>query len=128
MESDGTIYGLTDLQREINRLPPDPDSEAKHRAEILIKTDTLRVVLVTVLSGAIVPEHPAPGPLTVQVLEGAIRFKVEDAPHDLYKGQLISIAPGVGYEIEGVEDGAFLLTIAHLSRVPDPGGADADPA
>lgn len=121
---EGHIYGLADLEREIERFPPDPDSVARHRAEILIKTDTLRVVLVTMLSGGKMHEHSAPGPITVQVLRGAITVTVDDEAHELAEGHLISLAPGVEHAVDGVEDGAFLLTIAHLSRVPDPGGSD----
>lgn len=119
----GNIYGLTDLNKEIERFPPDPESAARHRAETLIKTDTLRVVLVTMLSGATLREHAAPGPFTVQVLRGAVRLTVDDDPRELQEGQLISVAPDTDYAVEGVEDGAFLLTIAHLSRIPDPGGS-----
>lgn len=124
----GNIYGMADLGKEIARFPPDPESAARHRAETLIKTDTLRVVLVTMLGGATLREHAAPGPLTVQVLRGAIRLTVDDDPHDLAEGQLISVAPNTDYAVEGVADGAFLLTIAYLSRTPDPGGSGADPA
>lgn len=123
----GNIYGLADLNKEIDRFPPDPDSAARHRAEILIKTDTLRVVLVTMLSGGTMHEHPAPGPITVHVLRGAIAITVDGQAHELVEGQLISLAPGVEHAVDGVEDGAFLLTIAHLSRTPDPGGSDEDP-
>lgn len=123
----GNIYGLADLNKEIERFPPDPDSAARHRAEILIKTDTLRVVLVTMLSGGKMHEHAAPGPITVQVLQGAITVTVDGQAQDLAEGQLISLAPGVEHAVDGVEDGAFLLTIAHLSRTPDPGGSDEAP-
>lgn len=121
----GNIYGLTDLEREIERFPPDPNSAARHRAETLVKTDTLRVVLLTMLSRAILREHAAPGPLTVQVLRGAVKFTVDDEPYDLQAGQLIAVAPDKDYAVEGIEDGAFLLTIAFLSRAPDPGGSGA---
>lgn len=122
----GNIYGLADLNKEIERFPPDPDSAARHRAEILIKTDTLRVVLVTMLAEGKMHEHAAPGPITVHVLRGAIAVTVDGQPQDLTEGQLISLAPGVEYAVDGVGDGAFLLTIAHLSRTPDPGGSDED--
>jgi len=121
---EGHIYGLADLEQEIARFPPDPDSVARHRAEILIKTDTLRVVLVTMLRGGTMPEHGAPGPITVHVLRGAITVTVDDEAHELGEGHLISLAPEVEYAVDGVQDGAFLLTIAHLSRTPDPGGSD----
>jgi len=122
----GNIYGLADLNKEIERFPPDPDSVARHRAEILIKTDTLRVVLVTMLAEGKMLEHAAPGPITVHVLRGAIAVTVDGQAQDLTEGQLISLAPGVEYAVDGVDDGAFLLTIAHLSRTPDPGGSDED--
>lgn len=122
MASPAPVLALTDLDAEIARFPPDPDSVARHRAETLVKTETLRVVLVTMLSGGTMHEHAAPGPITVQVLRGAIRFTVDDAPQELRAGHLISLAPGVEHAVDGLEDGAFLLTIAQLSRTPDPGG------
>ncbi len=48
---------------------------------------------------------------------------MDDLAQDLGAGQLISFASGVAYAIDGVADGAFLLTIAHLDRIPDPGGS-----
>jgi quercetin dioxygenase-like cupin family protein len=128
MTQSSQVLGLADLEAEIVRFPPDPDSLARHRAETLIKTDTLRVVLVTMLSGGTMHEHAAPGPITIQVLRGAIKLTIDDAPQELRAGHLISLAAGVEHAVDGVEDGAFLLTIAHLSRTPDPGGThDASP-
>jgi len=117
-----TIYGTFNLHEVIDEFPPDRESAARHRAEILVKTDTLRVVLVTILSGGRLHEHEAPGPITIQVLRGAVNVSVAGEPRVLGAGELISLAPGVEHAVEGVEDGAFLLTIAHLSRVPDEGG------
>ncbi len=117
-----TVYGTFNLDEVIGELPPDPDSEARHRAEILVKTDTLRVVLVTMLSGGHMHRHAAPGPITIHVLRGAMNVTVEGETHTLGAGEMISLAPHVMHAVEGVEDGAFLLTIAHLSRIPDEGG------
>jgi quercetin dioxygenase-like cupin family protein len=116
------IYGTFNLDDVISELPPDPESEARHRAETLIKTGTLRVVLVTILSGGRLHDHSAPGPITIHVLRGAVNVTVEGEQQVLGSGELISLAPGVEHAVEGVEDGAFLLTIAHLSRIPDEGG------
>ena len=119
-----TIYGTFNLDEVIAEFPPDPDSAARHRAEILVKTDTLRVVLVTILAGGRLHEHAAPGPITIHVLHGAITLTVEGEPRVLGAGEMIALAPNVEHGVEGVEDGAFLLTIAHLSRIPDEGGDD----
>ena len=123
MMGDESRIGLYDLNAEIERFPPDPGSVARHRAEILIKTQTLRVVLVTMLSGGEMHEHAAPGPITIQVLRGSIRLTIDDVAQDLDAGQLISLAGGVEHAVDGLVDGAFLLTIAHLDHEPDPGGA-----
>lgn len=119
---DEKVYGLANLPGGIASFPPDPDSKARHRANILVKTDTIRVVLVTMLKDGELQEHSAPGPITVQVLKGAIDFSVDDETHLMSEGDLISLAPGVRHAIRGVEDGAFLLTIGVFMRTPNPGG------
>jgi quercetin dioxygenase-like cupin family protein len=123
MMGNDSLVGLYDLNEVIGRFPPDPGSVARHRAETLIKTSTLRVVLVTMLTGGEMHQHAAPGPITIQVLRGSIRLTMDDITQDLGAGQLISLAGGVEHAVDGVEDGAFLLTIAHLDHTPDPGGS-----
>lgn len=122
MEQGEQVYGTFSLIGESRKFPPDPDSKARHRAETLVKISTLRVVLVTILEGGELQEHAAPGPITIQVLQGRISLSVEGEDRELSAGELISLAPGVRHAVRGVEDGAFLLTIAHLSREPDQGG------
>ena len=116
------VYGAFDLDTEIARFPPEPESAARHRAEILVKTETLRVVLVTMLADGTLQEHNAPGPLTIHVLRGALRLRVAERTAELHAGELLALAPDVPYAIEGAADGAFLMTIAELTHTPDPGG------
>ena len=126
MDEGKKIYGKVNLGEVIASLPPDPDSAARHRAEILIKTDTIRVVLITMLEGGEMHEHTAPGPITIHALEGTIEVSVEGEPHSLSSGELISLAPGVKHAVRGVTDGSFLITIGVFTRVPDPGGHHDD--
>lgn len=127
MEPQGNrIYGIFNVPTEIDRFPPDPNTEARHRAVTLVKTDTIRVVLVTMLSDGYMHEHDVPGPVTLHVLNGKMSLSVDGGEKVLQGGDLLSVAPGVRLEITCVDDGAFLLTIAHLSRTPDPGGRDTD--
>ena len=116
------VYGAFDLDAEIARFPPDAESAARHRAETLVKTETLRVVLVTMLTEGTMQEHVAPGPLTVHVLRGALRLRVGERTAELHAGELIALAPDAPYAIDGAADGAFLLTIAELTHTPDRGG------
>lgn len=113
------------LREVVSQFPPDPESAARHRAEILVKSDTLRMVLVTALSGGRLHDHRAPGPITIHVIEGAFAIHADGARQVVSADEVVVMAPGVEHSVECVEDGAFLLTIAHLSRTPDPGGDNA---
>jgi quercetin dioxygenase-like cupin family protein len=44
-------------------------------ATTLLKKDTVTILLIALHAGAVMQEHRAPGPITVAVLEGSIRFK-----------------------------------------------------
>lgn len=118
------VYEVFNLNSVISEFPPDPESKAKHRAEILVKSDTLRVVVVTAVAGGYLHEHSAPGPITVQVLEGRFTLTIDGEPRVLEAGDIAVVSPDISHGVVCEEDGAFLLTIAHLSHVPDPGGED----
>lgn len=122
MTDESRTYEVFNLDDISERFPPDPESVARHRAEILVKSDTLRIVLMTALKGAILHEHSAPGPITVQPLEGKFTFTIDGEPRQLGVGEIAVVAPGIRHAVHCDEDGAFLLTIAHMSRKPDPGG------
>jgi quercetin dioxygenase-like cupin family protein len=122
MDEGKSIYGKVNLAQVVAEIPPDPDTAARHRAEILIKTDTIRVVLITILEGGQLNDHSAPGPITIHALTGSIDVDVEGERHTISAGEMISLAPGVRHAVTGRETGAFLLTIGVMTRVPDPGG------
>lgn len=121
-DNEQRLYEVFNLNEIAAEFPPDPESKARHRAEILVKSDTLRVVLITALDGGMLHEHSAPGPITVQVLEGAFTLTIDGDPRVLEAGEIAIVAPGVRHAVECENAGSFLLTIAHLSHVPDAGG------
>lgn len=104
------FLGLFNVNNEIDRLAPHATA-AKRRAETLVKTDGLRVVLVTMLSGASLQEHSAPGPITIHALRGTLVVTFDDEKRELGAGDVVSLAPGVRHAVEAASDGAFLLTI-----------------
>lgn len=104
------LLGAFHLDDEIARFRPG-DTEAGRRAETLIKTDGLRVVLVTMRAGIALHEHTAPGPITIHVLQGRFHVTFEDQDRELDPGDLLSLAGGVRHAVTTLADGAFLLTI-----------------
>lgn len=108
VESSATVQ--FDLNTEMARFPPDGPSG--RRAETLIKSADLRVVLVTMRAGTELQEHTAPGTITIQPLAGRFALMVEGDERPLPVGSLASLASGTRHAVRALDDGAFLLTIA----------------
>lgn len=109
---------LVDLAAEIARFTPDGPSG--RRSETLLKTDDLRVVLITMRAGTELHEHSAPGTITVQPLHGRFVFSSGSETWELAPGSLISVGGGVRHAVRAIEDGAFLLTIAWSDNAVQP--------
>lgn len=104
------LLGAFKFDDEIAKYRPE-DNEAGRRAETLIKTDGLRVVLVTMLAGITLHEHTAPGPISIHAIRGRFAVTFEQDERELGPGELVSLATGVRHAVRTIEDGAFLLTI-----------------
>ena len=105
-----------DLVEEAAHLAPHDDTG--RRAETLLKSPDLRVVLVTMREGAELAEHTAPGTITVQPLRGRFRFSTDDEAKEIVAGDLVSVAGQVRHAVRCQEEGAFLLTLAWSGPSP----------
>jgi quercetin dioxygenase-like cupin family protein len=81
-------------------------------AIILHKEELLKVVLVAMRSGNLIRSHKAAVPITVQVLEGAIRFDTDAGSKRLERGGILTLHAGIAHSVTALEDAAFLLTLA----------------
>jgi quercetin dioxygenase-like cupin family protein len=92
----------------------DPDTVKKHgrAARTLLKDGPLRVTLVVLAPGGELAEHSADGPITVQPLDGSIRFTAGGQAHDLEPGELLSARAGVRHAVTSQDGASFLLTVA----------------
>lgn len=96
-----------------NQLREEPEYAANGRNGLtLVKGPEMRVVVMVVRSGGGLAEHHAPGPITVQVLEGEIRFSSGDEVVNLREGDLLALPSRQPHAVEAVRDSTFLLTIA----------------
>jgi quercetin dioxygenase-like cupin family protein len=101
------------LAVSLEELRAKPEYEANGRTgTTLVKTPDLRVVLEAVRAGARLQEHQAPGPVTIQVLSGELRFVSEGEVIYLREGELLAALDRQPHSVEAVTDSAFLLTIA----------------
>jgi quercetin dioxygenase-like cupin family protein len=90
----------------------------------LVKEGALRLTLtvlaegadagthLTVLAeGADAGTHRAAAPMTLQLLEGRLRYRVGDDEFTIREGELLFFGPGHAKDIRALEDTALLLTI-----------------
>jgi quercetin dioxygenase-like cupin family protein len=80
-------------------------------ARTLLKGGSLTVTLVSIAAGGTIAEHQAEGTITLQPLDGSIRFMALGTEYELAPGQLLSAAPGVRHTVSSDAGGSFLLTV-----------------
>lgn len=95
---------------------PELMERSGRNARTLLKSGPLRVTLVVLSPGGELAEHEAAGPITVQVVEGRIRFRTSDEEHDLGPGQLLSAGPGIRHHVSSEDGASFLLTVSQPKR------------
>ena len=78
----------------------------------LAKHGRFRLTLTVLRAGGEVGTHQADSPMTVHVLEGALRFRVGGTEHTLRAGEVLFFGPGDAEDIRALEDSAFLLTLS----------------
>ena len=78
----------------------------------IFKSDVLRVVLIGLHAGAEIKTHTTEGFISVQVLEGHIRFIVEGGAEELQKGQMLALHPQIAHSVAAIKESFFLLTLA----------------
>jgi quercetin dioxygenase-like cupin family protein len=99
-------------EQEISKLKASDQWRRETRAAItLVKTHAFTIVLIALHAGAVLKEHHAEGPITIAVLEGAIRFEARGEERVLRRGGLLALADAIQHEIEALEESAFVLTV-----------------
>jgi quercetin dioxygenase-like cupin family protein len=62
--------------------------------------------------GAILKEHKAEGGVSILVLRGRIRIKVDANDVELGQSQMMVLNPGARHSVEALEEAAFLISIS----------------
>jgi quercetin dioxygenase-like cupin family protein len=86
--------------------------ESDRNSITIFKSDSMRIVLVGLHENAELKTHTANGTISVQVLEGAIKFTAELQAVHLEKGQMIALQEKMPHSVIAVRESFFLLTLA----------------
>lgn len=102
-----------DLPRFMEQIKNEPAwLNGPRNAITVFKSDRLRLVLIALHAGAEMPTHVAEGTISVQVLEGSIRFGTSEETIQLNKNQVVTLHERIPHSVLALEESMFLLTLA----------------
>jgi hypothetical protein len=112
----GAVFDLATIEHELRR--EEPYAREGHTGRTLVREPDLRVVLISIRAGEHMAGHAAKATMSIQTLAGLVLVRLprlvpqhEDRIIELHIGQLLALERGLTYDIEGVTNSAFLLTL-----------------
>ena len=102
-------YLFFDLPAQIQALNVLRQSVASNT---LLKTDDLRIVLLVLRKAAKMNQHHADARTSLQILSGAVHFRVGEFLQQLRAGTLVTLEPSIAHAIEALEPSVLLMTMA----------------
>lgn len=110
LDAELVVLSLNQAQEQIKSESAWQNSD--RNAITLFKNEGLRIVLIALHERAELKAHKAPGIITVQVLEGDIKFKTDKQESDLGRGEMLTLHTGITHSVFALTEAVFLLTIA----------------
>jgi quercetin dioxygenase-like cupin family protein len=106
-----------DLAQQIDELRADDAYARTGRVgRTLAKSGRMRLVLVVLNTGIEIDTHHAESPMTIQAVQGRIRFRVNGDEHELNSGHVLYFGRGEAQQIHAMEPTALLLTISAVDE------------
>lgn len=87
-------------------------ADSDRNSVTLFKSETMRIVLMGLHQNAELIPHKANGVISVQVLEGKIKFDTEEKSSLIEKGQMIALQENISHSVIALTESFFLLTLA----------------
>lgn len=111
LSGDVLVHHLTQDERML-----DPDLLARHgrTARTIVKEGPLRLTIMGIAAGGVLPTHSTDAHVTIHVLEGEVTFTAAAREYVLATGDVLVFAPGVEHAARSATGGVFLLTVLYL--------------
>ena len=111
---DAPLLGV-DLNAYLQQIKSEKAWKDSDRNAITVcKTRGMSIVLFALHEGAELKKHTAQGVISVQVLDGKIRFDTDQESLERTKGQMLMLHEKIPHRVLALEEAVFLLTIATL--------------
>ena len=113
LEGDVLVHHLTEDERML-----DPDLLNRHgrTARTIVKDGPLRLTLMGLAAGGMLPSHKTDAQVTIHMLEGAVTFTARGREYALTMADVLVFGPGVEHEARSEKGGVFLLTVVYLGK------------
>lgn len=85
--------------------------ESDRNTITVFKTNGMRIVLIALHEGAEMVTHTADGIISVQVLEGKIKFTTDIKSVELSQGQMLALHERIPHSVLAIKETVFLLTL-----------------
>lgn len=86
--------------------------EKDRNAMTVYKNESMRILLIALHKDAVLARHTADGVISVQVLDGKIKFTTDHDEAILEQGQMITLQRGLAHSVAALKEAVFLLTMA----------------
>lgn len=106
----GAKFALTQIAQELRAEPQ--FAKSGHATRTLVRAADLRVVISLLAANGQIPEHQAPGTVSIHVLSGQLRLKLPSRSVDVGGGELLVLEAGMPHEVTAQSEAVFMLTLA----------------
>lgn len=110
-----------DLLLFVEQIKHEPSWKDSDRNSITVfKTEGMSIVLIGLHKGAEMIKHKAEGIISVQILEGQIKFNTDFQSVELRKGQILTLHERIPHSIHAIKETLLLLTLAGKTAILEP--------
>lgn len=96
---------------EVIDIRPLADKFSDTKTHTLLKTEQLEVLRLVLPTGKIIAEHKALSDITVQCLEGCVKFTAPNGTQTLHAGEMLFLKAAEPHALEAVSDSSLLVTL-----------------
>ncbi|MEO8269824.1 MAG: cupin domain-containing protein [Aureliella sp.] len=86
------------------------------RTHTLLKTEHVEVLRLVLPAGKTLAEHKAPSDITVQCLEGEVKFTSPIGTKALHAGEMLYLNAAEPHAVEAISNASLLVTILLRSK------------
>ena len=88
------------------------EAKVRRAGRTLVKEGPLRLTVIGFAAGGLLKDHKAGGPVSIEVLTGAIEIKVGDRTERLVEKQALVLDANVTHSLLAAKEAVILLSIA----------------